>query len=90
MELIASFRSVSSATPITGFTLSDNAGHTYRFGELVLPGHSTIMVYTGSGTNTTSSFYWGSKTPIWNNRGDKAYIRNTDGELVDVYSYGLQ
>jgi len=72
---------------ITGFTLNDIAGNTYRFGELVLPGHSTIMVYTGSGTNTTSSFYWGSKTPIWNNRGDKAYLKNTDGELVDLYSY---
>ena len=89
-EWVKIINTTDTPVDITGFTLSDNVNHTYRFGELVLPGHSTIIVYTGSGTNTTSSFYWGSKTPIWNNRGDKAYIRNTDGELVDVYSYGLQ
>jgi ligand-binding sensor domain-containing protein len=75
---------------ITGFTLSDNAGNTYKFGELVLLGHSTITVYTGSGTNTPSYFYWGSKTPIWNNKGDKAYLKNTDGKLIDIYSYSLR
>jgi len=76
-------------TPVnlTGFTLSDIAGNTYRFGEIVLAGHSTIMIYTGSGANNASSLYWGSKAPIWNNKGDKAYLRNADGELIDSYSY---
>ena len=86
-EWVKIVNTTDTPVDITGFTLSDNAGNTYRFGELVLPGHSTITVYTGSGTNTPSSFYWGSKTPIWNNKGDKAYLRNTDGELVDLYSY---
>ena len=72
---------------MTGFTLSDYAGHVYKFGERILPGGSAVTVFTGSGTDTPSSLYWGSKTPIWNNRGDTAYLRDADGELVDVYSY---
>jgi len=72
---------------MAGFTLSDYAGHEYKFGELLLPGRSAVTVFTGSGTDTPSSLYWGSKTPIWNNRGDTVYLRDADSELVDVYSY---
>ncbi len=72
---------------MTGFTLSDDAGHTYRFGELILPNGATITIFTGSGTDSLESLYWMAKTPIWNNRGDTAYLKNIDGKLVHMYSY---
>jgi hypothetical protein len=76
-----------STVDMTGFTLSDYAGHVYQFGELLLPGGSAVMVFTGSGADTPTSLYWESKTPVWNNRGDTAYLKYANGELVDVYSY---
>jgi hypothetical protein len=48
---------------------------------------AVITVFVGSGGDTASSLYWGTKAPIWNNRGDTAYLRNASGELVYIYTY---
>lgn len=72
---------------MNGFTISDRAGHVYKFGEFILSCGSSIMVYTGSGTDTPTSLYWGAKTPIWNNRGDEACLKDANGELADLYYY---
>ncbi|MFC1714528.1 lamin tail domain-containing protein [Candidatus Poribacteria bacterium] len=78
-----------SGAPIdmTGFTLSDSAGHTYRFGELILTNGATVTIFTGFGTDSLESLYWMAKTPIWNNRGDTAYLKDADGKLIHMYSY---
>jgi ligand-binding sensor domain-containing protein len=86
-EWVRIVNNTDAPVDITGFTLSDHAGHEYEFGELILPAASAITVFTGSGTDTASSLYWGSKTPIWNNRGDTVYLRNANGKMVDVHSY---
>ncbi len=86
-EWVKIVSTTDAAVDMAGFTLSDYAGHEYKFGELLLPGRSAVTVFTGSGTDTPSSLYWGSKTPIWNNRGDTVYLKDADSELVDVYSY---
>jgi len=86
-EWVKIVNTTDTAVDMAGFTLSDRADHTYEFGELLLPGGSAVTVFTGSGTDTSSSLYWGSKTPIWNNRGDTAYLKDAAGGSVDVYSY---
>ena len=86
-EWVRIVNTTESPVDMTGFTLSDYAGHVYKFGALILPEGSEIRLFTGSGTDTSTSFYWGEKTPVWNNRGDVAYLRDGDGELVDIYSY---
>jgi len=86
-EWIRITNSTDANIDMDGFTLSDEAGHVYKFGAIQLPAGSTITIFTGSGTDTNSSLYWGLKTPVWNNRGDTAYLRDADGELVDEYSY---
>jgi hypothetical protein len=72
---------------MTGFALSDDSDHIYNFADFTLSIGSAVKVFTGSGPDTPSFLYWGSKTPIWNNDGDTAYLKDADGLLIDEYSY---
>jgi micrococcal nuclease len=72
---------------MTGYTLSDDSDHVYNFEDFALPAGATVTVFVGSGADTPTSLYWGSKTPIWNNDGDTAYLKDADGSLVDEYLY---
>ena len=42
---------------IKGWTLSDKSGHSYRFGNLRLNGHSQIRVHTGIGYDNRRDIY---------------------------------
>jgi hypothetical protein len=72
---------------MNGFTLSDESNHIYEFGNFTLSAGGEVKVHTGSGKDTPDSLYWGSKAPIWNNDADTAYLRDSNGTLVDEYSY---
>jgi hypothetical protein len=64
---------------------SDNQRYTFPRTKL-LPGH-TLTLYTGSGTNGPGKRYWGSASPVWNNDGDKAVLKNASGLTVDTCRY---
>jgi micrococcal nuclease len=68
---------------LSGWTVSDEANHTYTFsdGTTLGPGE-TLTLYTGSGTDGDGAYYWGSGSPIWNNGGDTVTVRNASGEVV--------
>ena len=77
---------------LKGFSLSDQDGHHYIFPRGILrPGYTALLV-TGAGRDIAAgadqlSFYWGSSYPIWNNKGDQAFLRNPQGQLVDTVVY---
>lgn len=73
---------------LAGWYVRDAAGHTYKFTTTfnLRPGY-TVTVRTGKGTNTSANRYWGSGAYIWNNTGDKAYLRNRAGTLMDSCSW---
>ena len=73
---------------LTGYTIKDAAGHTYKFGTFSLGSGKSVRVHTGTGTNTSTDRYWKSGAYIWNNTGDKAYLRNSSGTLRDSCSWG--
>jgi hypothetical protein len=50
------------------------------------PGHS-LTLYTGTGSNTATKRYWGAGSPVWNNDGDKAVLKNALGTIVDTCQY---
>ena len=78
----------SESIDISGWTLSDSAGHTYTVPEDVqLASGARIRLVTGSGTNTDSTLYWGESEALWNNGGDTITVRNADGETVLQRSY---
>jgi hypothetical protein len=63
--------------------LSDLAGHAFVFPTFALGPGRSVSVRTGEGTNTATELHWGRRTAIWNNIGDQAVLRDSEGVLVD-------
>jgi competence protein ComEC len=76
------------AVDLSGWTVADEAGHSYEFPEgFALDAGATVTIRTGSGADTDTDLYWGSGSPIWNNAGDTVTLSNADGEPVLEVSY---
>jgi len=73
---------------ITGWILYDLAYNTFVFPSFILLPGGTVRVWTGEGKNTATDLYWGRHAPVWNNVGDKAFLRNREGRLVAEYTVG--
>lgn len=73
----------SEPLDISGWTVSDEAGHTYTFpdGTVVEP-EAEVTLRTGSGTDTASTYHWGRAGAVWNNDGDVVTVRNATGATV--------
>lgn len=63
--------------------LSNEDRHTYIFPFVSAKEGDVIILYTGKGTDVSKEndkgtityyFYWGLKTPVWNDEGDCAYL----------------
>ena len=74
---------------LNGWSVRDSALNIYDFpGGASLPGGETITVYVGSGSNTSTKFYWGMSGPIFNNAvGDGAYLIDSDGDIRAHFTY---
>ena len=71
------------ALDISGWTVSDDADHSFRFPDrTTLAPDERVTLYTGSGTDSESAFYWGESQPVWNNDGDTVFVRDASGRLV--------
>jgi len=66
---------------LSGWTVRDRSKHIYKFTSLNLGAGKSVTLHTGSGTNTSANRYWGSHNYIWNNSGDKAYLRRTTANI---------
>ncbi|WP_136592180.1 lamin tail domain-containing protein [Salinigranum halophilum] len=78
----------SESLDISGWTISDSAGHTYTVPDGVqLAAGARIRLVTGSGSDTESTLYWGEDQALWNNGGDTVTVRTASGELVLRESY---
>jgi hypothetical protein len=75
---------------ISGFVLgADDRGQDFTFppGTVLQPGQR-IRVYTNQVHPEWGGFSYGINKPIWNDKGDKAALRGTDGTVVSTYGYG--
>jgi len=73
---------------MTSWTAKDEATHIYTFPQFDLASQSTVTIYSGTGTDTSTELYWGrTYGSIWNNGGDTLYLRDSDGKLVLTHSY---
>ncbi len=78
----------SDLIDLSGWTISDAAGATYTIPDgVTLAPDQMITLHTGSGTDTNTDLYWGSRAPIWNNAGDTVIITNAQGQEVLERSY---
>jgi micrococcal nuclease len=83
------FESTAESTlALGGWTVSDEAGHSYAFpdGFMLGPGE-LVTLYTGSGTDDPTALYWGQTGAVWNNGGDTVTVRNANGTAVLRYGY---
>jgi micrococcal nuclease len=73
---------------LSGWTLTDEAGHRYRFpaGTTLASGES-LRVVTGSGSDGDGRLYWGRGGAVWNNGGDTATLQDESGRVVAERSY---
>ncbi|WP_192498441.1 lamin tail domain-containing protein [Halorussus halophilus] len=79
----------STDQDMTGWTVEDEAGHTYTFPDnYTLTAGGTVRLYTDSGTDssTDGELYWDTSY-IWNNSGDTVYLYEPDGTLHTSKSY---
>jgi hypothetical protein len=71
---------------LTGWRLSDLAGHRYTLPTFSLSPGASVTIHSSRGRNTAARLYagWGH---TWNNTGDTAYLRNSAGTLASRCSY---
>ncbi|MEV4680130.1 lamin tail domain-containing protein [Streptomyces kurssanovii] len=73
---------------LDGWTLRDRDGNRYRFDDYRLAGRSTVRVHTGSGRDTRTDLYQDRRHSVWDERSDKATLRDHRGHTVDTESWG--
>ena len=72
---------------LTGYTIRDTSRHVYTFKTFKLKPGASVTLHSGSGTNTSTNLYWGSKAYIWTNTGDTATLKNTAGTTKDTCTW---
>ena len=70
-----------------GWTIKDSGTNIYRFGTHTLAPGSSIVLFSGKGTDGDGLLYWNSSKPVWNNNFDTAYLRDKEGLLIEIYNY---
>jgi competence protein ComEC len=69
---------------LAGWTLSDKTGiHPYTFPAFVLMPNSSVTIYSGNGKMNDTALFMGRDTPIWNNSGDVATLKDGSGTIID-------
>lgn len=79
----------ANALALSGWTVRDEAGHTYSFPDrsALAPG-ARLTLHTGRGTDTKTDRYWGLTSAVWNNDGDTVIVEDATGVVVARRSYG--
>jgi micrococcal nuclease len=72
---------------LQNWSIKDQATHFYYFKAITLEPQESLIIYTGEGFDSGNKLFWNSKTPIWNNAGDIAYLFDANGDLVTFVSF---
>jgi pimeloyl-ACP methyl ester carboxylesterase len=77
----------ADAVGMESWTLRDAKNHVFTFPDFELPGGSSVRVWTKAGDDDADDLFWGRRAPVWNNKGDKAVLRDENGRDVARYAY---
>jgi hypothetical protein len=69
-----------------GWRLNDQANHTFEFPDFTLPPNRAANVWIGEGSDTVTDLYWGIKTAVLTDAGDKAELYDANGLLISSYT----
>lgn len=103
-EFVEIANSGAQRVALTGLELTDYTGtqrrpHIFHFprtteqGTLYLEPRQSAYVFSGTGKNRRSDsgallLFWGLRHAVWNDDGDVAYLRRSDGTFVDTQTVG--
>jgi hypothetical protein len=93
------YQAALTGLELTDYTTTQQHVHVYRFpslsdgSTLALDPSQIAFVFTGTGNEVLDEngnwlLHAGRMAPIWNNDGDVAYLRRTDGTFVDSRTVG--
>ncbi|WP_231185804.1 DUF4350 domain-containing protein [Haladaptatus sp. DYF46] len=88
-EYVVFENSGTGSIDLTGFTVEDEASHTYAFPSgFTLDAGAQVTLHTGTGSDTSSDLYWGNTgSAVWNNGGDTVSVYDDSGVLYTSESY---
>ncbi len=79
------------AAPIQmdGWQLRDaSVAHRYRFPVLELEPGDSLTVFSGCGSDTGTELFWcNTRSAVWNNGGDTAYLIDPSGNVATSFTY---
>ncbi len=82
-EWIQVTNSGASPAAMAGWTLSDDSNRpVYEFPQFTLGSGASVTVFTGQGRDSVARLYMGRSTPVWNNDGDTAVLRDPKGNVI--------
>jgi hypothetical protein len=75
----------SRPVALQDWTLRDQDGHVYTFGQITLFGDGAgIVVHTETGASNNLEFYWGLEEPIWE-LGDTVTLLDAEGTIQATF-----
>jgi micrococcal nuclease len=80
----------TAAIDLDGWEVADeSSSHRYTFSDLRLEPGATVTVFSGCGRDDAVSRFWCvSGSAVWNNSGDTVFLRDGNGNIVALLSYG--
>jgi len=72
---------------LQGWSLRDNQNHVFLFPKIVLGSGQYCRVYTNQLHPSSCGFTYHSLSPIWDDQGDCAYLKDSMGILISRFCY---
>jgi len=80
--------SATATVDLTGWTLSDQAGHTYTFPIYRLFPNGDVLINTRAGSDTPRVLFWGLSTPLWGSTGTPITLTDASGTVQATFRVG--
>ncbi len=75
------------AVNLDGWTLTAKSGKRYTFHDFRLQGRSTVRVHTGVGRDSRTDAFQDRRNYVWDNKRDKAVLKDRRGHVIDTKSW---
>ena len=72
---------------LDGWIVKDLSTNIYEFGKIIFKNGSSLILFSGKGSDSENKLYWNSIKPIWNNDHDTLYLRDAEGLIVQLCNY---
>lgn len=86
-EYVEIYNDGSQPVQLQDWTLRDTKSHVFVFPGFILGPQQYCRVYTDLYLPKHCGFTYYSLSPIWDNNGDCAYLKDGDGVLIDMLCY---